>query len=36
MWQFMNPDMIIYIFGFDISYQKDVENDKFTKRHMNT
>lgn len=36
MWTFMNPNMINHMFGFKISYQKDINNDIFTDDHKNT
>jgi hypothetical protein len=36
MWTFINPDMIEYMLGIKTSTIKGVDNEKFTKKHINT
>ena len=36
MWNFMNTDMIKSMYGFKISYQRDIDNDIFKDDHKNT
>ena len=36
MWQFINPDIIEYIFKFKMSTKDDINDDNFTEEYKNT
>jgi len=36
MWQFINPDVIKYIFNFKMSTKADINEENFTKKYENT